>query len=96
MSTATLLGGSRDGTELTVMQPIPETLSFPTLVTPTLEEWKPCGILDGPDPGAQIAAVTYRLRVKPRCCASWCTWPGPCTCCPGCARTPLVYELVKQ
>lgn len=95
MPTATLFGGFRDGTELTVMDPIPDVLQFPTLVTPSLEDWKPRGILAGPNPDAEIAAVTYRLRPAPRCCASWCTWPRRCNCCPRCYVKRLVYDLEK-
>lgn len=86
MTPATLFGGARDGFELTVMDPIPEKLSFPALVTPVPEDWQQ----------AQITSVTYHLRSKQRCCATWCTWPRPCTCCPRCLTARLIYDLERQ
>lgn len=92
MITATLWGGPRDGEQVTVAAPyapIPDVLQFPELTGPPgLEDWNPAA------PDVLITSVTYRRRLKPRCCATWCAWPVVCTCCPQCDRTPLVYDLV--
>lgn len=96
MITAQLFGGPRDGAEVGVSEPIPSMLRFPnTVTTPSLDDWRPTGILAGPDPHLAITEVRYQLRAPERCCASWCAWPRPCTCCPRCTPKRLVYDLVS-
>lgn len=97
MITAQLVGGSRDGEVVTVaasFAPIPEVLYFPAWgMVKLLTDSGPLGEKAATALG-RITTVSYRLRPKPRCCATWCVWPRPCTCCPRCAA-PLLYDLVR-
>lgn len=95
MITAQLFGGPRDGEIVTVSgpcAPVPDVLYFPDRVGPAL----PGDAV--PDPlalsgGPLITAIRYRLRLPPRCCATWCVWPRRCNCCPRCYVKRLSYDL---
>jgi hypothetical protein len=91
--TAQLFGGPRDGERVTVAAPyapVPDVLQFPEPATPPDFENRPADPL-----AVAFRSVSYRLRPAPRCCAAWCMWPRPCTCCPQCAAKPLIYDLVR-
>lgn len=94
MSTATLFGGPRDGEHVTLSMPFPDVLYFPRRVGPALpgdNQPDPLALTGGP----LITAIRYRLRPKPRCCATWCVWPRRCNCCPRCYVARLIYDLER-
>jgi hypothetical protein len=94
--TAQLFGGPHDGQVVTVCGPygpVPNTLDFPQAVPMDRvdvtggNEWFEHQL---------ISTVRYRLRLGPRCCATWCSWPLSCTCCPRCATKWIAYDLVRS
>lgn len=88
-----MFGGPHDGEIVAVAgpySPVPDVLRFGEVQDVT-----------GLDMSAMerlvITSVRYRRRLgpRPRCCASWCTFPRPCSCCPRCGSVPLAYDLER-